>query len=241
MILKSRRAEYQMGQGRLSPSLFPLYALRHRVLWANSPLEPQASGCGGKLPPRSKGLGPLRASTPESGEDAGIRRRARIAAMAIPVPIRFSQAQRADIAHMHRIWEVEKGEGGASEERMTAYFDGRHHPQEALLPRVIYLAHEGEALIGYIAGHLTRRFACDAELEWLYVIPQRRRCGVASGLLHRLAMWFQEHHASRVCVNVAVSNVVARRFYARNGAAVMNQHWLVWQDIASQYLQDGRT
>ena len=53
---------------------------------------------------------------------------------------------------------------------MTAYFDGLHHPQHALLPRVIYVACQDDALIGYIAGHLTRRFACDGELEWLYVI-----------------------------------------------------------------------
>jgi len=116
---------------------------------------------------------------------------------------------------------------------MTAYFDGRLHPQHALLPRVVYVATEGAALIGYVAGHLTRRYACEGELEWIYVAPERRRNGVASNLLRCLVDWFKEQHASRVCVNVAISNVVAHRFYASHGAVVLNQHWLLWNDIAS--------
>ena len=146
-------------------------------------------------------------------------------------PIRYRRAQRSDVPHMAQIWGIEKGEGGTSEERMIAYFEGRLHPQKALLPRVVYVAEEGDAMIGYIAGHLTQRHECDGELEWIYVIPQRRRSGVASNLLLCLVAWFKEQQAVRVCVNVAPSNTVAHRFYARNGAEVMNQHWLVWSDI----------
>jgi GNAT superfamily N-acetyltransferase len=134
---------------------------------------------------------------------------------------------------MARIWGIEKGEGGTSEDRMTAYFEGRLHPQKALLPRVIYVAEEADELIGYIAGHLTQRYSCDGELEWVYVTPQRRRRSVASNLLFCLKSWFREQQASRVCVNVAPLNTVAHRFYAHHGAEVMNQHWLVWDDIAA--------
>jgi GNAT superfamily N-acetyltransferase len=150
-----------------------------------------------------------------------------------PTPIHYRQAQRSDIPHMARIWSAEKGEGGTSEERMAAYFDGRHHPQQALLPRVIYVAFEGGDLIGYVAGHLTRRFGCDGELEWIFVAPEGRRKGIASELLRCLAAWFKQQHASSVCVNVAASNVAAHSFYSRNGAEVMNQHWLVWNDISA--------
>lgn len=148
-----------------------------------------------------------------------------------PTPIQYRQAQRSDIPQMSRIWSLEKGEGGTSEERMTAYFDGRFHPQHALLPRVIYLVYEREALIGYIAGHLTRRFACDGELEWLYVIPERRRCGVASGLMPHLAAWFVQQNAARVCVNVAGGNTVAIHFYAKHGAEPMKPGWMLWTDF----------
>jgi ribosomal protein S18 acetylase RimI-like enzyme len=155
-------------------------------------------------------------------------------------PIRYRQAQRSDIPDMARIWGIEKGEGGTSEERMMAYFDGQLHPQHALLPRVIYVAHEGDSLIGYIAGHLTRRFACDGELEWIYVHPQRRRSGTGSDLLLRLKEWFKEQHAPKVCVNVAPDNSAAIEFYTRHGAAKMNQHWLVWSDFARAIEESGR-
>jgi GNAT superfamily N-acetyltransferase len=149
-----------------------------------------------------------------------------------PTPIQYRQAQRADIPRMAAIWGIEKGEGGTSEERMMAYFDGQLHPQHALAPRVIYVAQEGDALLGYIAGHLTRRFGCDGELEWLFVVPERRRSGVASSLMPYLAAWFKQQSAARVCVNVARFNTAAHSFYARHGAAPMNQHWLVWSDFA---------
>jgi len=54
--------------------------------------------------------------------------------------IQYRQAERTDIPHMARIWGIEKSEGGTSEERMTAYFDGQLHPQHALPPRGIYVA-----------------------------------------------------------------------------------------------------
>jgi GNAT superfamily N-acetyltransferase len=148
------------------------------------------------------------------------------------LPILYRSAQRSDIPHMARIWGLERGEGGTSEERMTAYFDGQLHPQQALPPRVIYLAEEGDALVGYIAGHLTRRFGCDAELEWLYVIRERRRSGVASGLMPCLATWFQKQKAARVCVNVARTNTAAIQFYAKHGATPTKPGWMVWDDFA---------
>jgi GNAT superfamily N-acetyltransferase len=147
-------------------------------------------------------------------------------------PIRYREAQRSDIARMARIWGLEKGEGGTSEERMTSYFDGLHHPQHALLPRVIYVAFVGDALIGYIAGHLTRRYGCDGELQWIYVVPERRQGGVASGLMPYLAAWFRQQNASRVCVNVAGWNTVAVHFYAKHGAEPMRPGWMLWNDIA---------
>jgi GNAT superfamily N-acetyltransferase len=146
--------------------------------------------------------------------------------------IRYREAQRSDLPRMARIWGLEKGEGGTSEERMTAYFDGLHHPQHSLLPRVIYVAFEGDALIGYIAGHLTRRYGCDGELEWIYVVPELRQGGVASGLMTYLAAWFRQQNASRVCVNVASWNTVAIHFYAKHGAELMKPGWMLWNDIA---------
>src|SRR5437870_4357210 len=131
--------------------------------------------------------------------------------------IEYRQAVPSDIPAMARLRGSEE-EGGASEERMARYLAGEHHPQHALMPRVLYVALEGDAVVGYIAGHLTRRYGCDGELQWIYVIPERRGSGVASELLCRLAAWFVEQKASRICVDVTPTNTRARRFYTRHGA-----------------------
>jgi ribosomal protein S18 acetylase RimI-like enzyme len=115
--------------------------------------------------------------------------------------------------------------------RIARYLHGEHHPQHALMPRVGYVALEGDSLAGFVAGHLTRRYACEGELEWINVVPEHRRSGVASELLRRLAAWFVEQAASRICVDVDPANTIARRFYTRHGAGRLNEHWLVWNDI----------
>jgi GNAT superfamily N-acetyltransferase len=112
---------------------------------------------------------------------------------------------------------------------MSRYLTGEHHPQQALMPRGIWLAADGESPIGYVAGHLTRRFGCDGELQWIYVVPEYRRSKVASRLLRLLAEWFLEHHARRICVDVGDDD--ARLFYGRHGAVDLNRHWMVWNDI----------
>jgi len=105
------------------------------------------------------------------------------------------------------------------------------HPQKALAPRVVYAGFHGDSAVGFIAGHLTRRYECDGELEWINVIPEQRRSGIASELLRLLAAWFVEEKAHRVCVDVDPANLAARRFYANHGAGNLNPHWMLWKDI----------
>ena len=146
-------------------------------------------------------------------------------------PVQYRRADRSDVPAMARIRAEGGWEGGAPEERMARYLDGQHHPQHALPPRVMYVALEAEALVGFIAGHLTRRYECDGELQWIYVIPARRGSGVAAALLRLLAKSFTDQDASRICVNVDPANAAARRFYMRHGAVPLNDYWLVWNEI----------
>jgi len=121
--------------------------------------------------------------------------------------------------------------GGDPPERMARYLAGVHHPQQALPPRAMWIAERGDVPIGYVAGHLTRRFGCDGELQWIYVIHEHRRTRVASTLLRLLAEWFVERHARRVCVDLG--DDAARPFYRRHGAVELNPHWMVWEDIGA--------
>ena len=145
--------------------------------------------------------------------------------------MKYRLARKSDISAIARIraadWETEE----YWQARISSYLAGEHHPREALAPRVIYVAAEADSLAGFIAGHLTRRYKCDGELQWIDVIPENRRTGVASQLLRNLASWFVEQKAFRICVDVKPENTVARRFYKSHGAEELNKHWLVWSNI----------
>jgi ribosomal protein S18 acetylase RimI-like enzyme len=88
-------------------------------------------------------------------------------------------------------------------------------------------------VVAFAAGHLTTRYACDGELEWINVIPESRGNGVGSELLRLMARWFVENEAFRICVDVEPNNAIARAFYTRHGAETLNRHWLVWNDIST--------
>ena len=117
-------------------------------------------------------------------------------------------------------------------ERIHGYMTGTRHPRQALRPRTVVVAVEADRLVGFAAGHLTRRYGCDGELEWINVARDRRGTGLAAQLLSWMAGWFGLQQAVRVCVDVDPDNAPARAFYLRHGARPLNAHWLIWEDIA---------
>jgi len=114
---------------------------------------------------------------------------------------------------------------------ITSYIEGTRNPQQALPSRVLFVAYEGEQIVGFIAGHLTRRYQCDGELEWIDVAATHRRKGIASELILVLAKWFIYQRAYKICIDPG--NDVARKFYYANGAAALNDHWMFWNDIST--------
>jgi GNAT superfamily N-acetyltransferase len=143
----------------------------------------------------------------------------------------YRQVEPTDIPAMAGIRAANWGSEQYWTARITAYLDCTLHPQQALLARVIYVALKQDSLVGFIAGHLTRRYGCDGELEWIDVIAERRRSGIATELLRHLAAWFAGQKAARICVDVDPANATARAFYASHGATNLNEHWLVWDPI----------
>jgi ribosomal protein S18 acetylase RimI-like enzyme len=113
--------------------------------------------------------------------------------------------------------------------RITGYMNLTHHPQHALDTRVIYLACADEAIIGFIAGHLTKRYNCEGELQWINVIDEYQNRGIASALVKLLANWFIDQRSYKICVDPG--NVIVRNFYKKNGAEDLNTHWMFWEDI----------
>jgi ribosomal protein S18 acetylase RimI-like enzyme len=142
------------------------------------------------------------------------------------------QARFSDIPAMA---QIRAGDWGTEEywrERIPRYLSNQLQPRQALQYRVAFVGICEENVIGLIAGHLTRRFGCHGELEWISVRPEYRGGAAGTQLLRLLASWFVERHASRICVDVEPSNQAARNFYSRCGAKDLKPHWMVWHDVS---------
>src|ERR1700744_5431608 len=85
----------------------------------------------------------------------------------------FRVATLADVAAMMQCRALDAGSPVGYPK--LEYFTGGHHPQKALAPRIGFGGFHGETLVGYIAGHLTTRFAYDGEIQYLFVAPSYRR------------------------------------------------------------------
>lgn len=99
-------------------------------------------------------------------------------------------------------------EGGGSQNRIQRYLTGEHHPQHAERDRIAYVGFLDGVLLGFIAGHRTKRFGCTGELQWILVDPDVRGTSLASDLFPRLREWFVTRGAYHVCINVALIMVL---------------------------------
>ena len=146
--------------------------------------------------------------------------------------IGYREIQQKDIPAVAAIRAAGWGTAEYWVNRITAYLTAASNPQEALETRIILVACDrNDEIIGFIAGHLTHRFDCDGELQWINVLPEYQRKGIATQLLLRLAKWFVGHQAFKVCVNVNADSPGAEEFYKRHQAETMNKYWMIWPDI----------
>ena len=143
--------------------------------------------------------------------------------------ILYRKALEKDFIQLAKIRAIGSGSVEYWEERIGNYWRGLVNPQQALPPRIIYMAACDDQVVGFIAGHLTRRFNCGGELQWIDTIPEFQNRGIASRLVKQLAAWFIGHQVYKVCVDPG--NNIARNFYSKNGAKNLNDHWMFWEDI----------
>ena len=137
-----------------------------------------------------------------------------------------------DLPAMCRLRAEYQGHAREWEPRITAYMIGQHNPQFALEPREVFVAVEDNEVVGLISGHLTTRFHCQGEIQWLNVQADRRGRRIADKLLDAQFAWFRGQDAQRICINVAPSNDAARKALTRRGAEPLGPQWLVFQDIS---------
>ena len=143
---------------------------------------------------------------------------------------RIRPSEYADIALMAAIrareWETE----AYWLSRIGAYLRVEQSPQQALARRAAFVAEDQTAVVGFVAGHRTRRFGCAGELQWINVVHERRGEGIAGRLIVRMGEWFAEETRGRICVNVEPDNAAARDLYRRFGADWLNDYWMVWEN-----------
>ncbi|HVW96239.1 MAG TPA: GNAT family N-acetyltransferase [Mucilaginibacter sp.] len=141
-------------------------------------------------------------------------------------------AEENDLIALARI----RGTDAASEShwlyRIAGYYNNTYSPQQAVGERVIFVAVDDHRIAGFIAGHLTRRYHCGGEIQWIDTIPEYRRRGIANALLQQLVAWFDARGAKKVCVNCDPGNTIAAAFYRRNGGSPLNEHWFIWENIS---------
>lgn len=143
--------------------------------------------------------------------------------------IEYRQAGQHDIPSLAEIRSVNSATKEHWAHRIDRYYHGLVNPQDAMPPRILYLAAHNNKVVGFIAGHLTRRLDCEGELQWIDTINEYRGQGIASQLIRVLAKWFIDKKAYRICVDPGDQKV--RDFYYKNGATDLNAHWLYWNDI----------
>jgi ribosomal protein S18 acetylase RimI-like enzyme len=150
----------------------------------------------------------------------------------------YRKADLSDVAGMARLRAKDWGSEEYWRERIELYLSGQLDPKQARASRVGFVCLDGEQIVGLIAGHLTRRFASDGELEWISVSPAYRGQKIGSRLLRLLAQWFIAGGARFICVDVDPANEPARKFYAAHGAYDLKPHWMAWKDIGT--IRDGK-
>jgi GNAT superfamily N-acetyltransferase len=153
--------------------------------------------------------------------------------------IHFRVATSADVAGMAQC-RLSDPAAGPADSRMAAYLDGRHHPQQALPPRVGFVALAADSMVGYVAGHLTTRHNCAGEVQYLFVAPAYRRRGIATALIRLMAGWFRDQGAAKVCVCLDDDSPAAQPFYANLGAIPIKRLWYAWDDIGAMLDTDLR-
>jgi ribosomal protein S18 acetylase RimI-like enzyme len=144
------------------------------------------------------------------------------------ISVRPAEAQ--DVATMAALRTEEWQTTAFWEDRIARYLRGEQSPQQALATRTALVADDDRTVVGFVAGHLTRRYGCDGELQWINVAREHRGQGIAGLLLEAISDWFIEQRARRICVNVDPNNVPALALYKKYGAQPLNDHWMVWQD-----------
>ena len=149
------------------------------------------------------------------------------------VPIRA--ARRGDVPSLLLLFQAMTAENARIDARFAVHPDAAEHMSRAFLSwvddpnRVVLVAEEGQRLlVGYAAGVLSPGDGLGAharigQVTDCFVVPARRRKGVARRLAGRLFDLLLERGAEAVRLQVVAQNEAARAFWASLGYAPLQE------------------
>ena len=114
-------------------------------------------------------------------------------------------------------------------DRFQSLPDRAARPQQALPARTAFVAVGGGDLVGFVAGHKTRRFGCEGELQGINGVKEKCSLGVADRLMTEIGAWFatQGHDAFEKRRSFERDST---QTYTRCGAQILNEHWMARED-----------
>ena len=112
--------------------------------------------------------------------------------------------------------------------RWKAYMRKEHHPRDAKDSRIVYVSVINGEIVGFVAGHLTKRLGLEGELQSIYVLPEHQGQRIGTQLVVALAKWFKKCNATGVCVDHKDGS---EGFYIKLGATFNDHGWLVWDNF----------
>ncbi len=145
--------------------------------------------------------------------------------------IRYREATLEDAPAIAKLCANAPQELGYWKARIHGYLNLELNPHQATNTRLVYIAVHKDIIVGFIAGHLTKRAEYTGQIQWIMTGDQCRRTGIGSELLWIMAGWFIEHNVVSVRVDVDPENTGTWLFYQHHHALSINRYWLFWDDI----------
>jgi GNAT superfamily N-acetyltransferase len=136
-----------------------------------------------------------------------------------------------DVPELARLCSPNREDESYWRARIEGYMSLEFNPHQATPERLIYVALHKEIIIGFIAGHLTKRTDYPGQIQWIMTAEQCRRTGVGSELLWILTGWFIDNNIKSVRVDIDPEKESAQEFYRYHHVSSINKYWLYWDDI----------
>ena len=145
--------------------------------------------------------------------------------------IRYREATVLDIPEIAKLCSHQGEDETYWKGRIHGYITLEFNPHQATSARLVYVAVHKGIIIGFIAGHLTKRTDYPGQIQWITTAEQVRRTGVGSELLWILAGWFMDNQVKSVRVDIDPKQTGSMGFYRYHHAMSINTYWQYWDDI----------